>query len=383
VFERYAVRATPTTMIFDGNGEAVDWILGYDPPADAFRDQLDGILKGVNTFQSLAKNFTETAFKVAKKYADRYDMAKAAEFYKQVLAIDPDGKKGGSDYNGEKTSYTQQAEFGIAENALGARPPDRAPMDAFVKKYAKGAIVEDAFMQLSRAHYGRTATKEEAAAFYGDYVGRFPNSVPALSAYVQRILQDKEPVDKGIELALKAIEIQKAPAPAGAVPAAPMGGSAGLSFNLARLYFLKGDKAAALKTADAAVKDIGENARMLSQAAQAYIDIGAEAKALDVYGPKFLKKNMTDASILGQYAGFWTRQEKNLKSALEAAKKAVELTPAAPAPWLSLGNVYIKMKNKAEALKAVNKALEVAPANQKAMVQRSVDQAKKLIDEIK
>ncbi len=317
-------------------------------------NQLDGILKGVNTFQSLAKNYAEIAFKVARKYVDRYDMAKAAEFYKQVLAIDPDGKKGGSDYNGEKTSYTQQAEFGIAENALSARPPDRAPMDAFIKKYAKGAIVEDAFMQLSRSHYGRTATKEEAAAFYGDYVGRFPNSIPALSAYVQRILQDKEPVDKGIELALKAIDIQKAPAPAGAEPATPMGGGRRTEPSTSPASTsLKGDKAAALKTADAAVKEIGDNARMLSQAALAYIDIGAEAKALDVYGPKFLKKNMTDASILGQYAGFWTRQEKNLKSALEAAKKAIELNAAAPAAWLSLGNVHIKMKNKAEALKAV------------------------------
>ncbi len=370
-------------MVFDGNGEAVDWILGYDPPADAFRDLLAGILKGDNTFQSLAGRYAETSFKVAKKFADRYDLVKAAEFYKQVLAIDPKGTMGGSDYNGEKTSFTQQAEYGIAENALSARPPDRAPMEAFIKKYAKGAIVQDAFTQLSRAHYGRTATKDEAATFFGDYTGRFPASVPALSAYVQRILQDKEPVDKGIELALKAIELQKAPAPAGAVAATPMGGGAGLSFNLARLYFLKGDKAAALKTADAAVKEIGDNARMLSQAAQTYLDLGSEAKALEIYGPKFMKKNLGDAAILGQYAGFWTRQEKNLKGALEAAKKAVELTPAAPAAWLSLGNVQIKMKNKAEALKAVTKALEVAPANQKATVQRSVDQAKKLIDEIK
>ncbi|MBN1938370.1 MAG: tetratricopeptide repeat protein [Candidatus Aminicenantes bacterium] len=370
-------------MVFDGNGEAVDWILGYDPPADSFRDQLDGILKGGNTFQALARNFAETAFKVAKKYADRYDIAKAAEFYKQVLAIDPDGTKGGSDYNGEQTSYAQQAEFGIAGNALSARPPDRAPMEAFIKKYAKGKIVEEAFMRLSRSHYGRTATKEEAAEFYADYVGRFPDSVPALSAYVQRILQDKEPVEKGIELALKAVELQKAAAQAGGVPATPMGGGSMLAFNLARLYNLKGDKAAALKTVDAAAKELGGNPRMLSQAAQTYLDIGAEAKALDIYGPKFLKANMADASVLGQYAGFWTRQEKNLKSALEAAKKAVELTPAAPAAWLSLGNVHIKLKNKAEALKAVDKATEVAPANQKAMIQRSADQAKKLIDAIK
>jgi tetratricopeptide (TPR) repeat protein len=297
--------------------------------------------------------------------------------------MDPDGKKGGSDVNGEMVSYTQQAEFGIAENALSTRPPDRAPMEAFIKKYAKGGLVEDAFQQLGRAHYGRTATKEEATAFFNDYIGRFPNSVPALSSYVTRILQDKEPVDKGIELAMKAIELQKAPAPAGAEASTPMGVGSMLAFNLARLYHLKGDKAAALKTADAAVKEIGDNARMLSGAAQAYLDLGAEAKALDVYGPKFLKKNMTDASILGQYVGFWTRQDKNLKSALEAAKKAVELTPKTPAAWLSLANAQIKMKNKAEALKAADQAIAVAPEYQKAAVQRSVDQAKKLIDAIK
>ncbi len=154
-----------------------------------------------------------------------------------------------------------------------------------------------------------------------------------------------------------------------------MGGSP-LELNLARLYALKGDKAKAEAMVDEAAKAAGDNARMLPGVAQAYLDIGAEDKALAFYGPEFLKKNMANAQALSGYAMFWSRQDKNLDSALEAAKKNAELAPANYAGWATLAQVYIKLKNAPEAVKAADKALEVAPAAQKANVQRVVDQIK-------
>ena len=177
---------------------------------------------------------------------------------------------------------------------------------------------------------------------------RFPDLVSPLTAWVQRIVQDKEPVDKGIELALRAIEMQKAaPAPpAGAVAAMPMMGPGGsITMNLGRLYALKGDKAKAIETIDGVAKEAGENVRILPQVAQAYIDVGAEDKALAIYGPEFFKKNIGNANALMSYTAFWGRAEKNLDSALEAGKKSVELTPTNPACWTTLAQVYLKLKN--------------------------------------
>lgn len=371
-------------MFFDGNGEAVDWILGYDPPAENFRSQVDRVLRGVDTFKSLTQayakdaNSVETAFKLGQKYTDHYETAKAAEFFKKVVALDPDGKKGMTEYNGGKVSYTQNAEFILGGEALSARPPDPAALLAFVKKYPEGRIVQDAYTQMSRGYFVRTAPKDQAAAFFADYTGRYPKEVAAVTAWVQRILLDKEPIDKGIALAEKAKAlIAAAPKPSGnAVPAVPMGGGPTLELNLARLYALKGDKTKAIAIVDEAAKATGDNARMVPSVAQAYLDISAEDKALALYGPEFLKKNIATVTALGPYASFWARQDKNLDSALAAAKKLVELAPDAGGNWLMLANVYVVLKNGPEAIKAAETALAKTPEAQKAMIQRQVDQIK-------
>jgi tetratricopeptide (TPR) repeat protein len=377
-------------MFFDGNGEAVDWILGYEPPAEKYQDQVDKVIKGIGTFKSLMEAYAkdpesvETVFNLGRKYGDRYDQAKAAEFYKKVVALDPDGKKGTTvSESGEKVTYTQFAEFNIGLAGLSARPPDPAPMQAFLKKYPDGEMVKLGYARLSGAYFLRTAPKDQAAKFFEEYVGRFPNEVAALSAWVQRILLDKEPIDKGIELAEKAIALSKAPPAPNAVANMPMGGGSTIALNLARLYALKGDAALAVKTVDEAAQKVGDNVRMLPSVAQAYLDIGAEDKALAFYGPEYLKKNLANATALTPYASFWARQEKNLDSALEAAKKAVELAPDAYSNWTTLATVYVRMKNAPEAVKAADKALEVAPAGQKTMVQRVVDQIKSQAAKIK
>jgi tetratricopeptide (TPR) repeat protein len=382
-------------MFFDGSGEAVDWILGYDPPADKFKTQVDKILAGEGTYKSLMaayakdSNSAELAFKIGRKYDDRYDQVQAAEFYKKVVALDPDGKKGTTDYEPgqpgvvEKVTYTQYAEFNIGAAALSTRPADPAPMLAFVKKYPNGAMVQTAYVRLSGVHFLRTAPKDQAAAFYAEWTDRFPKDTAALSAWVQRILADKDPVDKGIELAEKAIAMNKASAaPQASVPGTVVIGPGGaimnasMELNLARLYALKGDKAKAVAIVDEAAKAAGDNARALPSVAQAYMDIGAEDKALAFYGPEFLKKNLANAQALNGYAMFWSRQGKNLDSALESAKKNAELAPANYGSWTTLAQVYIKLKNAPEAVKAADKALEVAPAAQKAVAQRVVDQIK-------
>ena len=391
MFEKYGIRATPTVVLFDPDGSMVDWHVGYDPPAEKYLEQIEKSLKGIDTFKSLSDQYAkdpenlDVIFKLAGKQNDLYRTEKAAELYKQIVALDPEGKGGMTEYGGgrgeapEKVSYTQYAEFNIGTAALSSRPPDPAALQAFIKKYPEGLIVRDSYQRLSGVYYQRTASKEEAAKFYEEFAGRFPKLISPLTAWVQRILQDKEPVDKGIELALKAIEMQKAaPRPTGAAAerAMPMIPGASMSLNLGRLYGLKGDKAKAVETIDAAAKDAGDNARMLPSIAQAYIDIGAEDKALALYGPEFVKKNIGRAASLSPYASFWARQEKNLDSALEAAKKAVELGPENPMGWITLGTVYVKLKNAAEAVKAADKALEVAPPAQKAVIQRQVDQIK-------
>ena len=186
-------------------------------------------------------------------------------------------------------------------------------------------------------------------------------------------------MDKGIELAQKAMDLVKGEAK----PASPIDVGLSLALPLARFYHLKGDKAKALETVGTVLKETGADARILTSIAQAYVDFGAEDKALAVYGPAFLEKNLAAPVALRNYAAFWTTQNMNLQSALDAAKKGTELAAEDYRSWITLGNVYLKLKNPAEAVKAADKAVQIAPAGFQEVAKRLADQIKKQAAEIK
>jgi tetratricopeptide (TPR) repeat protein len=91
---------------------------------------------------------------------------------------------------------------------------------------------------------------------------------------------------------------------------------------------------------------------------------------------------MNESSYLGSYVRFWTNQGKNLESALEVAKKAVELAPTA-FTWDALSAVYVKLKNYAEALKAAEKALELSEEQYKDRFKKRIEDIKKAMAEEK
>ena len=359
-------------MMLDPDGSEVDWFVGYRPPPEKYQEQVDRALQGIETFKSLSvlyakdpKNI-EVVFKLAEKHGRRYQNDKAAEFYKQVIALDPDGKKGTTDFENEKVSYTQSAEFNLGAIALTNRPPDPAPLQAFIKKYPDSTIVKQAYSRLSSAYYMRTASKEEAAKFYEEYTTRYPQDSRALSAWVSRIINDKGPADKGIELAQKAIQLGSGE------PRLSMT----MNLSLARLYLLNGDKVKAVETAEQLLKTDARNPFIVSGAAEIFVEADQIDKALAIYGSEYLKANIGNAPMLSRYAQFWSGQGKNLESALEAARKAVELTPDNFMTWNSLSQVYLKLKNYDEALKAAEKALEIAPAQVKEFVKKNIEEIK-------
>lgn len=378
-------------MFFDPDGSELDWIVGYGPPPEDFQKKIDLVLQGVGTYKSLAAKVAadpqsvEANFKLAEKWDDRYDQAKAAELYKKVIALDPGGTKGTTEYGRDKVkvSYTQLAEFNVASSAMSARPPDVGPFLAFVMKYPDSQIVKDAYGRVG-SFYGRQGAKEDATRFFEDYNKRFPGEVMAYSGWVTRIISDKEPLDKGIELALKAISLSQ--------------GRAAMSGwqNLGRLYILKGDKAKAIDAADQMMKIAampppakpgaapvmpmgGGLGTAAPGAAQIYLDAGVPEKALAIYGPDYAKQNEKSGPMLTRYAQFWAQQVTNLDSALDAAKKVTELSPTAYSSFTSLATVYQKMKNYGEALKAAEKALSLAPAQPpqlKENIQKTIDAIK-------
>jgi tetratricopeptide (TPR) repeat protein len=399
-------------MVLAGDGSEVDWIVGYGPPPEKFLEKLEKIVKGIDTFKVLSENYAkdpqnvETVFKLAQKYDDRFDEQKAKELYQKVLALDPDGKKGTTEYNDQKVTFTEYTEFSLGSLAVYARTTDPEPMKAFIKKYPDSPLEKSAYQRLSY-YYGYRAPKEEATAFFEEYTSKYPDDPNVLSGYVSRIIRDKENLDKGIELAEKIKEMTKYnPSPR-------------YNHDLAELYMLKGEEEkadevfgkdfmegkvsslssyltqyadfwvkyeknteSAEKMVELAIELSPDRWYYRQSAANIYLKLDKEDKALEVFGPAFAEKNKDDASVLNSYAWFWANQGKNLESALDASKKSIEMA-ASPYNWDTLAMVYQKMEDYDEALEAEQKAVDLSEEEVKVRFQNRIQQIKKAMEEKK
>ena len=375
----------------------MDWIVGYGPPADKFLEKVKKSLAGIDTYGDLNARYAkdpnniEVAFKLAEKCSSRYSPemeAKAKELYEKVVTLDLGGRTG-SYYDEDlkaNVAYVEGAEFALGQTAAFARKPDPAPLRAFTKKHPTSPLLKNAYSYLAN-YYGRQASKEDAAAFFDEYVAKFPGEKRALSAAIERIIRDKDPVDKGLALAEKLIEMTGYPQ------------NPDYQSYLAQLYVLKEDPAkvdeaygkdfaddyvstavfalndyanfwieqgrnleSAEQIADVMAAAIGARADtppyMCGQVAGLYTKLKKTDKALGVYGPGFAEKCRNDQSALASYASFWHRQGTNLESALGAAKRSVELTSDYYNNF-TLAQILFKLKNYPDALKAAEKALEL------------------------
>ena len=411
VFRKFGIRVTPTVMMLGPDGSEVDWTVGYDPPAEKFQEKIEKMVAGVDTFKSLsdeyAKNPKDVAvvFKLARKYGDRYDEAKAGQKYREVIALDPQGKAGAytSEYSKITAPYTEYAEYSLGETSLRSQKPDAGPMTAFLKKYPEGKLLKQAYSSLA-GYYRSRGSQEEAAGFFAEFAAKFPNDTDAYRAWLARIVRDKDPLDKGFEMADK-LDALRRNTPDNPDPA--------VNQSVAQLYLLKNDKAkadevygkafmsgqvsntafalidyanfwvrqnanldSAVEMADTAVKLQPDSSYILQQAAGVYLKTGREEKALLLYGPAHAAGIASDGSALYSYARFWAAQGKNLPDALAASKKTTELFPTTYNMWSTLADIHQKMKNYPEAIKAAEKAAELAEAPAKEAMQKKADQLK-------
>lgn len=386
----------------------MDWIVGYGPPAENFQKKLEKILKGEDTYLKAKAAFDANpkdaalAFAVARKWDDRYDDVKTKEYYTKVLELDPKGTAGTftREYDKVTASFREYAELALASQPLNSAKPDVAPLKAFLAKYPNSPLLERAWQSMSQ-YYSYQAPKEEAAAFFPEYAAKFPNNPNVLGTWLTRIVRDKEPADKGLELGEK---IKKIPA---------ISPYQVIEEQIAALHLIKGDKAkaeevygkdfisdrvdtfaynlvnyakfwldkdankdSAVAMAEKALLLVPDDVFYVQQVAGIYVKAGLEPKALALYGPDFLQKNIGDAAKVYGYASFWNRQGKNLESAAIAAEKACALKPGTYYYWNTLSSVYAKLKKWPEAIKAGEKAVETAKGSTKEAMQKALDKVK-------
>jgi tetratricopeptide (TPR) repeat protein len=367
-------------------------VVGYAPPPDTFLARLQKSLQGFDTVRALTERHAkdpdniEVAFKLALKYDDQYPLRdKAKELFEKVIALDPEGKAGATKVERVKdwVGYTEYAELALAQRTAYGRTPDLAPLRAFIKKYPESPLKREAYIYYNH-YFSRAAPKEEAAKFFEEFAAQFPNDPTALSVWISKIVRDKEPIDKGLELAERVRELTKYnPIPYYTQDYAHLhllkgnkemadslygkeffksqvGSLAGTLVSYAQFWLdQKANLASAQEAVELALKVSPDVSYVRDTAATFYVKTGKLTRALEIYGPAHAKQNTSNGAELYRYAWFWNQQGENLKSALEAAKKSVELEPT-HYRFDILGQIQLKLKDLDGAVKSAEKALALA-----------------------
>jgi len=363
LYKQFNVQSTPFLLFYGPDGSEIDWIAGYTGSPEKFHLKILKILSGTDTAESLSRLHAkeprnpEPLIKLGLKYQERQDRNKALEIFQKAAALDPAGKILMRRENGEIVSCGEMAEFQYARTFMvtfGSIEPRR--FEEFIKKHPSSRLVRDAYLEMmSRAYY----TEEEGEDFYGRLAALFPNDPEIANRLAEQVSQYSRYVNTESNLgrsialsenALREVETLSLPQTAQ---------------NLAQLQILKGNPDKAEETygrdfiagrvkawtenlmsyaefwlgrkrnmedAEAALRlalslSPGDPSFRRRAAALYLIPLAKTDKALEVYGPEFLKTIEPSAQNLYSYFSFWAARKTNESSAFAALDEIFKLYP--------------------------------------------------------
>jgi thioredoxin-related protein len=200
IAKKYGVKAYPTILLIQSNGEEIDRLLGYMPP-DKFLQTLGDYLKGINTISALkaelAKNPNNPSaqYQMATKYSTQGDLASASGYYKKMLELDP------------KNEHAEEASFYVAMSEFRTSK-DPAPLNAFVEKYPNSQYAGGAVMSVANS-YLKEKKLEEAQKQYEMYFAKHPDAAPEMNNIAWTLAGQKVLLDYASKLAGKAVSLAK------------------------------------------------------------------------------------------------------------------------------------------------------------------------------
>jgi tetratricopeptide (TPR) repeat protein len=350
------VRGTPYLLFLDGDGNEVDWIFTYQPPPAKFHEKVQKVLKGEDTFRALNARLqadptnVPLLVQVGQKYETRFLMERALPLYQEVLALDPDGRAGTTDYNGADVPCVDYADLRLSLDAAD-KARDPAPGLAFAARRPSSPLARDAYRSVS-FYFLSGKTKDEAFKFFEDGLARFPGDPLLTFYYLQRIVRERDNLDRGIALAREmrlaasvADSVQRLTAQMqmlkgdqesaeSAYGPDYVDGRISGAVNALQSYaqFWAGQKKnvpSAVRAMELAMSLEPDNFFAAYSAAGFYLSAGLPEKADEVYGPSYVEKYKSNAQALVYYADFWARHKTHPES-LSAAEAAVKLKPDDP-----------------------------------------------------
>ncbi len=202
IAKKYGVRAYPTILLINANGDEIDRLLGYMPP-EPFLKTVKGYVTGESTLATMladvGKHPSDPAIRyaIAVKFDDRNEPGRSAEQYRKLLELDPENKLG----------HNEEAEFSLAVNSLQSESKS-APLEAFVEKYPESPRMRQALNTLLNASL-RKGDADGSKKYYLRYSAINPNNAAMMNSYAWLCAEKKINLDHAAETAAAAVALAK------------------------------------------------------------------------------------------------------------------------------------------------------------------------------
>jgi len=314
LFEKFAIRSTPTVLVLNADGEEVDRVVGYGPPDSEYRAELEKTITGDQTLLALNRAHAEnpddllTVARLARKHQSHYSFDDMAPFITALIQ------------RAEKSAvlFLPLGEDGAEINALEyARfmqlyeKPER--ITETLADYPGSIMRGTAYDRLGR-EMRKEATREEGFVVAESLLEQYPDEIPLLGTYIRASAQTGIKTERAVELA---------------------------------------DHLTSLETYE-------PDSHLNPEMARLYVKAGMDEKALAVYGESYIAPfTADDTGELNGYAWFWALEEMNLDSALKAIQRAAEIDPADDNLLDTMSMVQWMMGDHQLAIETEQRALEM------------------------
>lgn len=355
LFDLYSANSTPTVIVAENNGKEIDRIVGYNNPPSTFLFYLKQAYNRADTFEQLSaryekdKNDYETAIKLALKYekSDSLDYL-APKIYEEILNNEEKAKATMIPYldTGEEVSAYEWAMY-----RFGAVNLDMSLWKTLMDEYPNTVFIPRMYSFLFNSGFVNALDSVEVKEFYENALEHHPDNPHLLDSFVGfaaesgwNLAEASKAADKlqdeyYIFLAnfnlIYRYHAEILDQLGDKESAARVFGSNYLTRLLSHInsdlyvyisYWLEeGGNEEALDTAIETLTKLDKDGRNINRLARAYIGADNMDKALEIFGPDYISEKWDDQDVLNNYVLFWTRQETNLESTLEAAKRMLEI----------------------------------------------------------
>jgi tetratricopeptide (TPR) repeat protein len=167
----FGVSYYPTVVLFKPDGNEIDRLVGYCPPAD-FYNEIQLYLQGRETLEDYLGRLQDEPRKpeyvmaVAEKYRNRAEWDKALDYYRRILALGlPDTHE-----------YVQEALFEIAvlNGEKGDYPVSLANFTDLLNRSLDTLKREEAARQMPY-YMAKSGDTKQAIILYQQYLDKYPN----------------------------------------------------------------------------------------------------------------------------------------------------------------------------------------------------------------